>query len=73
MALYDRSTSEINPYAVGKKIYGGGRSFPTIGPVDRLGYQERDAKATARRDAILRRLKANAGGDYMSANSLRQV
>lgn len=73
MALYDRSTSGINPYTVGNKVYGGGRSMPTIGPVDPLGYAERDATATARRDAILRRLKANAGGDYMSADSQRQV
>lgn len=73
MALYDRSTSGINPYTVGNKVYGGGRSFPTMGPVDKLGYQERDLKATARRDAILRRLKSNARGDYMSADSQRQV
>lgn len=66
-------TSQAMPYLVGNKIYGGGRSFPTMGPVDKLGYVERDAKATARRSALLRQMKANAKGDYMSADSLRRL
>lgn len=66
-------TSQAMPYLVGNKVYGGGRSFPTMGPVDKLGYMERDAKATARRGALLRQMKANTKGNYMSADSLRSL
>lgn len=68
-----RTTSSFNPYAAGNKIYGGGSSAPTTGPVDPTGYAERDLTANARRDAILRRLKANASGDYGSPDAIRQV
>lgn len=61
----------FNPYAAGNKIYGGGRSFPTSGKVDRLGYRERDLATKARRNALLRRLQAIRGGRYMSADYLR--
>lgn len=47
--------SGFNPYAAGKKHYGTGRSMPTTGAVDKLGYSERDSKAAARRAALLRR------------------
>lgn len=73
MAYTPRSTSGINPYSAGKKIYGGGRSFPTMGAVDKLGYRERDAKSKARRNAILRRMKSNNNAKYASADSLRKV
>lgn len=73
MAYFSDRTSEINPYSVGNKVYGGGRSFPTMGPVDPMGYRERDAKASARRDAVLRRLKAQQAGKYASADALRTV
>lgn len=74
MAAYEsRSRSGHNPYAVGNKIYGSGRSFPTVGPVDKLGYSERDAKHRARRQALLNRLKANQQGKFASADSLRKV
>jgi hypothetical protein len=47
----------FNPYAAGKKHYGSGRPMPTVGRVaDRAGYTKRDAKAAARREALLRRL-----------------
>jgi len=47
----------FNPYAAGKKHYGSGRPMPTVGKVtDRAGYTKRDAKAAARREALLRRL-----------------
>lgn len=71
MAL--NNSARVMPYLVGNKVYGAGRSFPTMGPVDKLGYKERDAKATARRGALLRQMKANAKGNYMSADSLRRV
>lgn len=63
----------FNPYSVGNKIYGGGRSFPTSGPVDPTGYRERDLQTKARRDAILRRMKAQIAGNYMSADFLRGI
>lgn len=44
----------FNSYAAGAKTYGGGRSMPTVGRVDRLGYAERDAKLKARNNALLR-------------------
>lgn len=72
-AYYSRQKTGINPYAVGNKIYGAGRSNPTSGPVDKMGYKERDAKSAARRDAIVRRMKSNAKGNYASADSLREV
>ncbi len=72
-AYIARSQSGFNPYAAGNKVYGGGRPQPNVGPVDPSGYAERDLTATARRNAILRRLKASASGDYASADALRQV
>lgn len=67
------NTQSVMPYAVGNKIYGGGRSFPTIGPVDKLGYAERDAKHKARRDAVLRKMKDKLAGKYASADAQRKV
>lgn len=46
------------PYAAGDKIYGGGRDAPNIGPVNPMGYRERDMKYHARRVAMQRRLAA---------------
>ena len=47
----------FNPYAAGKKHYGSGRPMPTVGKVtDKGGYKQRDVKAAARRDALMRRL-----------------
>lgn len=62
----------FNPYAAGSKVYGSGRSFPTMGPVDKMGYRERDAKVRARRNALLRRLQAGQAGKFMSADYLRK-
>lgn len=73
MAYSPRSTGGVAPYLVGNKVYGGGRSFPTMGPVDKLGYRERDAKSKARRNAILRRMKARANAKYASSDNLRTV
>lgn len=65
--------SHIMPYSVGNKIYGGGRSFPTMGPVDKLGYAERDAKMRARRSALLRQMQSNLKGNYLAADSRRVI
>ena len=61
----------FNKYAAGSKVYGGGRPMPTIGPVDPMGYRERDAKAKTLQTAALRRLQARQGGKFISANNLR--
>ena len=47
----------FNAYAAGAKHYGSGRSMPTVGKiVNKAGYKERDVKASARRNALLRRM-----------------
>lgn len=61
------------PYAAGNKIYGGGRDAPNLGPVDPMGHRERDLKYQARRDAVLRRLKAIKSKNYASADIGRLV
>jgi hypothetical protein len=61
----------FNPYAAGAKVYGAGRSNPTSGPVDKLGYRQRDLATRARRNAILRRMKAMQSGKFMSPDYLR--
>jgi hypothetical protein len=59
----------FNKYAAGRKVYGGGRSMPNIGPVrNKQGYNERDNKAAARKSALLRRLKGQMSGSPMSPN-----
>lgn len=58
------------PYAAGYKTYGGGRSNPTEGPVDKAGYQEREMLNRARRNAVLRRLKAEQQGAFASPDYL---
>jgi hypothetical protein len=53
-----RAGGGFNPYGAGKKHYGSGRPMPTVGKVtDRAGYKQRDVKAAARRDALLRRIQ----------------
>lgn len=61
----------FNAYAAGTKTYGMMRSAPNIGPVDKTGYRERDAKHKTRRNAVLRRMKKNMAGHYASADSRR--
>lgn len=63
-----------NPYAAGSKRYGGGRSMPNIGPVSgqgQLGYDQRDNQASARKAAILKRLKAQKGGNPLNPKLLQ--
>jgi hypothetical protein len=62
-----------NKYGVGSKVYGSGRHFPTMGPVDKLGYKERDAKEKARRSAMLKRLRAGFNKNYGSPGYLRDL
>ena len=52
-------TSPFMPYAAGNKRYGSGlRDAPNIGPVDKLGYRERDLMSAQqkRQGAVKRRL-----------------
>lgn len=61
------------PYAAGKKIYGGGRDSPNLGPVDPTGHKERDLKYQARRVAMQRRLKAIQQKNFGSADVGRNL
>lgn len=61
------------PYSAGDKIYGGGRSAPNIGPVNSLGYNERDLKYQARREAMERRLKAMKNKNFISPDVGREI
>lgn len=61
------------PYAAGYKMYGGGRSNPTSGPVDKAGYMERERLNRAKRNAALARLKAEQSGNYNSPAFLNGV
>jgi len=64
----------FNPLTAGNKRYGSGLlSGPNIGPSDPIGYAERDLQASARRNAILQRLKATMLGNYASAGYNRSV
>lgn len=68
--LQGGSKQSVNTYATGKTTYGSGRSNPTSGPVDKSGYRERDAQASGKRNAALRRLKARQRGKFMSSDNL---
>lgn len=74
MAKYAAGSNRetFNPYAAGAKRYGpSGRSAPNMGPVGNMsGYRQRDQRA--RRNALLRKLKAQQRGAYASADALRK-
>lgn len=61
----------FNALSAGSKHYGPGRNNPTMGPVDRTGYIDRDAALKARRNAILRRLQSQQSGQYLQPGSIR--
>ena len=61
----------FNPFSAGTKIYEGVLNSPNSGPTDDpLAYKERDQEALIKRNALLRRLKANSKGKFMSSDSL---
>lgn len=71
IAQYGMSKPDAyNPYVAGAKMYGAGRSMPTLGPVDNTGYQERDMQARAKRQALLNQMQQQQQGNYMAANQL---
>lgn len=61
----------FNSYAAGNKGYGAGA--PNIGTSRKQGYNERDGKARARRNAVLRRMQAMSNGKYASADAQRYI
>lgn len=64
----------FDAYALGDKMYGAGRPMPNIGATSRegrKGYQARDNRLRARRDALLDRMQAGNTGKYGSAEWLR--
>jgi len=64
--------SGFNAYAAGNKYYGGGRNAPNVGAVNSMqGYNERDTKAKARKNAILKRMKSQGMGNPMNINVMR--
>jgi hypothetical protein len=63
----------FNEYAAGAKIYGGGRYNPTMGPVDKTGYADRDRKRAVRRNALQARLKATGKKAYGSSDAGRYM
>jgi hypothetical protein len=64
----------LNPYAAGHRSYGSGRPMPNIGPVAHpQGYEERDNRAQARKNAILRRLKTQASGNPSGAGLVNYI
>jgi hypothetical protein len=64
--LGGNNAGAYTPYAAGYTMYGGGRSNPTAGPVDKAGYQQRDLENRARRQAVLNRMQAAQRGEYNS-------
>jgi len=62
---------DFNAFAAGAKVYGSGRYNPTMGPVDKTGYAERDRKKKVRRNALQAKLKATAKGAYASSDAMR--
>jgi len=58
------------PYAAGMKLYGGGRSNPTMGPVQKEGYEERDRLNRTKRQAVLNQMKKAQSGEFMSPEVL---
>lgn len=58
MATRPTRRGRTQAYAAGNKVYGAGRPMPTIGPVDKAGYRERDAKQMIWKNALSRRLGA---------------
>ena len=69
--LFGNKSVPFNSYAAGKKTYGAGRPMPNIGPVaNKGGYAERDNKAQAKKNAIMRRMKGMATGNPMNKDVL---
>lgn len=66
-------TPEFNPFAAGARMYGSGRMNPTMGPVDKTGYAERDMKRKAKINALRAKTKAMSTGNYASPDFMRYI
>lgn len=63
---------DFNPYAVGNVVYNGMNNSPHSGTMlDPMGYRERDRRARVRRNAILRRMKAQNTKNFNYPDWLR--
>lgn len=71
--IQNNANGSFNPYAAGDKRYGmAAGSAPNIGPTaNREGYKQRDLQKRARRNAMLRRMKAMQQGKSMTPEVLR--
>lgn len=64
---YLQGRTGLNKYAAGAKRYGpNASSAPNVGPSNPAGYMDRDLKAKALREAMLRRMQAGQKGQYAS-------
>lgn len=54
-------------------MYNGASYAPNQGPVNSLGYNERDLKYQARREAMERRLKAMKNKNFISPDVGREI
>lgn len=64
-------TYEFSPYAAGSKTYGQAMKSPTMGPVDKTGYANRDRRLKAKRNAVLAKMQSGNTGAFASSNFLR--
>lgn len=67
------SQQGFNKYAAGDKQYGT-QGSPNLGPASgdaKQAYKERDLKAQARRNAMLRRMQAGQSGNFMNSDWLK--
>lgn len=73
MTIQDKYAGGFQPYAAGDKRYGAsGRDAPNIGPTSNLeGYAERDRIKKAKRNYMLKAMKAKRSGKYMTPEALR--
>lgn len=73
MAINPKRAMDFNPFAVGNVVYNSSSSSPHFGmPLDPLGYRERDRRARIRRNAVLRRMKAQAAKNFNDSDWLRE-
>ena len=59
----NQPTNGFNPYAAGSKVYGSGRSAPSIGANKQDGYNARDRKTVVRQN-LLTKLSQGTIGRY---------
>ncbi len=73
LAIQTKYAGGFQPYGAGDKRYGAsGRDAPNIGPTSNIqGYRERDLTAKAKRNYMLKALKAKKKGSFGSPEALR--